>query len=181
MRLTNPQGLQGAPIILSDRSYAIVKEKTLDPGGIPFGGFIEPGTAGVRVTESSGTATVYVNRNGSANGAVSVVYETVSLFSAIDGVDYEATSGVLEWADGDATPKAVELTIYDDFDIEQTEIFSFQLRDPIGDAFVAANETIIHIVDDEVIQAPTAVGNVTRNLRVDEFAGAFPCSLCTIG
>jgi hypothetical protein len=56
------------------------------------------------------SVSIQVDRNGGSTGAVSVKY-TIAAGTAIAGHDFTLTSGQLNWADGDATPKSFSITV----------------------------------------------------------------------
>jgi hypothetical protein len=66
--------------------------------------------AAYTVAQNAGTVTVSVNRTGGSGGAVSVAYSTAN-GSGVAGTDYTATSGTLNWADGDSTAKTFSVAI----------------------------------------------------------------------
>ena len=51
-----------------------------------------------------------VNRTGGSSGAVSVSYATAD-GTAVASSDYSATSGTLQWADGDASSQSFAVPI----------------------------------------------------------------------
>jgi endoglucanase len=62
------------------------------------------------VEQSAGTVAVTVNRTGGTSGAVSVAYATTN-GTAVAGTNYTATSGTLQWADGDAQPQSFSVPV----------------------------------------------------------------------
>jgi hypothetical protein len=60
--------------------------------------------------ETAGSVVITVQRLSGTNGVASVAYAT-SNGSAVAGTDYTATSGILNWAAGDATVKTFAVTI----------------------------------------------------------------------
>jgi ribosomal protein L35AE/L33A len=62
------------------------------------------------VSQNAGSLTVTVTRTGGSSGAVSASYSTAN-GSATAGKDFTATSGTVEWADGDALAKTFTLPI----------------------------------------------------------------------
>ncbi|HVS63338.1 MAG TPA: Calx-beta domain-containing protein, partial [Thermoanaerobaculia bacterium] len=98
---------------------------------------VDPGRAALERTaffgsESDGEATVVVERLGGTAGVLSVRVATAGL-SASQGLDYAARDVVVTWADGDSQPKLVTVPIFDDFDIEPTELVEILLSSvPVG-------------------------------------------------
>lgn len=85
------------------------------------------------VIESAGTAVISVERFRGSEGDVSVRVFTTD-FKAVAGEDYEETSEVLEWADGESGRKTLSIPLLDDDDDEPTENVRLALEDPTGDA-----------------------------------------------
>ena len=72
-----------------------------------------------------------VNRVGGSDGAVRVRYATQN-GSASAGSDFEAASGVLNWAAGDSASKTIAINIADDGLAEGNEQFTLTLSAPEG-------------------------------------------------
>jgi hypothetical protein len=62
------------------------------------------------VSQSAGTLALSVLRSGGSSGAASVSYSTAD-GTAAAGADYTASTGTLNWADGDATAKSFNVTV----------------------------------------------------------------------
>ena len=73
-------------------------------------GFFQFSSDGYSTSEAAGTASVTVRRMGAGDGAVSVHYAT-SNGTALDGVNYHAVSGTLNWADGDMAEKTFSVPL----------------------------------------------------------------------
>lgn len=65
---------------------------------------------GYKVLKTDGVATLKVNRSGNTTGALFIDYTTQNA-TAIAGIDYQATSGTLAWADGESGEKNVTVTL----------------------------------------------------------------------
>jgi len=105
-------------------------------------------SAAFNVNEDAGNATVTVNRWGSSNGAVSVNYATTTSGSATSGSDFTATSGTLNWADGETGQKSFTVAIIDDSNFEDKETVSVQLSSASG-ASLGLYDANIKISDNE--------------------------------
>jgi len=116
------------------------------------------------VNESAGTATVTVERTGSAAGTVAVSYYTEN-GSAKSGSDYEQTSGTLTFAPG-VKSLSFEVPVTDDSVAEGTEAINLYLKDIEGNAFISDNiKARLYIEDDD------AEGTEYENLMLwDEMA-----------
>ncbi len=107
------------------------------------------------VSEGDGTINVTVTRNVGSTGAVSVTYTTVSgtatggnpATPATD--DYLYTTGVLNWADGDAAAKTIAITIIDDAVVESAEMFTVDLSSPTNGASIADGSANVTIFDND--------------------------------
>jgi len=96
-----------------------------------------------------GSATITVTRTGGSTGAVSVQYAT-SNGSAISGQDYTATSGTLNWADGDSANKTFTVAITNDQLNEPNETVNLALTNPAGGATLGNQSgAVLTIIDDD--------------------------------
>ncbi|MBL0162243.1 MAG: hypothetical protein IPP82_00985 [Xanthomonadales bacterium] len=77
------------------------------PGTLQF----SPNPADQSVMENVGTATFTVTRSGGSTGAVSTTVALGGNATIGAGNDYTASNLVLTWADGDATDRAVTITV----------------------------------------------------------------------
>jgi hypothetical protein len=103
--------------------------------------------------ETSGNLTVTVNRAGNSLGAVAVNYATTN-GTATSGSDYTATSGTLNWADGDNADKTFTVPILDDEATEGSETFTLTLSSLTGIADLGTTPATVTISDDENNTAP---------------------------
>jgi hypothetical protein len=111
------------------------------------------------------TAVAVLTRTGSASGAVSVDY-SMSGGDADAGVDFQgATSGTLNWADGDANPKWLEFSIVDDGSGEADEFVELTLGNAVGTSLRQATLRI-NIADGTGINnSPNAVAGSSQTVR----------------
>ena len=129
---------------------ARLSETAATPGDSPgVFGLLDNGAS---LRESGGVLRLYVTRSGGARGPASLEYETVS-GSAVEGSDFLATRGRLDWADGDSSEKEVQVRLIDDAVAEPPESFWLALRNPVG-ARLLANEAVwIDVLDDDAAGA----------------------------
>jgi len=99
------------------------------------------------ITEDAGQMIITVKRLGASDGAVSVDYAT-SDNTAIAGSDYIATSGTLNWADGDVTDKTFTVQIIDDEAPENNEILILSLNNVTGDVVLGTPNTAVLMITD---------------------------------
>jgi 6-phosphogluconolactonase (cycloisomerase 2 family) len=107
------------------------------------------------LNESIGSVKTFtVTRSGGNQGAVSVEYSTIG-GTAEMGLDYVGGTSLLTWADGDDTPKAIDLTVLDDQEPEKAETIQLQLKNPTGNAQLGIyDRATLIIADNEEPPAP---------------------------
>ncbi|MFB2969753.1 beta strand repeat-containing protein [Aerosakkonema sp. BLCC-F183] len=149
LTLTNPTG--GATIGAQGTATLTILDNDT-PGTIEFSNpqYVvgEDGTPVLAVT---------LNRTGGSAGAVSA---TVNLAdgTAIGGAaplaspeDYDNSSIVVNWADGDTAPKIVTIPILDDTLVELDETVNLSLSNPTGGATIGTQNTAtLTILDNDV-------------------------------
>jgi uncharacterized protein (DUF2141 family) len=111
--------------------------------------------------EGNKKATVTVLREEGATSSLSVSYATVGNWAEA-GVDYTETSGTLSWADGDTTPKTIDIPLVDDKISSVDKDFFVYLSAPSnGSSLGSPAMTQINIHDDD--GAKGAAGFVTAS------------------
>lgn len=95
------------------------------------------------VPKAAGTATITVNRVGGSQSAVQVHYATAAGGTAIAGQDYVSTSGTLNWAAGDLSPKTFPVTILDEADAETNATVFLTLSNATGGAILSASSNAV--------------------------------------
>ncbi|MBK6980997.1 MAG: hypothetical protein IPH30_05540 [Betaproteobacteria bacterium] len=94
-----------------------------------FGSSVQFTAGTIAAAESAGSMVFTVSRTGSTSGAISVNYATGS-GSALAGSDFTATSGTLNWANGDGANKTITVPITNDGLTEESETFAVTLSGP---------------------------------------------------
>ena len=126
---------------------------------------------GDSVMENAGAVTIQVNRTLNATGPVSVSYATQDGdledgLNALAGIDYQSTSGTLQWADGELGSKSFSVTLFDDDLSQGDRPFMINLSGLSGIANLGTSQMEVVIVDDDVEVAPRLVlqdqGTVTH-------------------
>ncbi|NOS72912.1 MAG: hypothetical protein HOP33_23685 [Verrucomicrobia bacterium] len=139
--LSNPTG--GAT--LGSRSNAIVTildNETAAAGRLQFSPVI------YNVTEAGKQALLTVTRTGGTVGNASIAYETHN-GSAIGGLDFTPTNGVLNFAPGQASRQIIVPIINDTLD-ETNENFTVSLNTTTGGAYLGSNlVATVTITDDD--------------------------------
>ena len=102
-----------------DRSVEVVQ------GQLSFG---SPSYAG----DEGQSVPLIVQRTGGTTGAVSVAFEVVH--ATADADDCQVSSGTLDWPDGDASNRAIDMALVNDASTEGLEHLLVRLVDPRGGA-----------------------------------------------
>jgi len=120
----------------------------------------------VTLKETDDTVQIAVTRQGGSDGIVSVTY-VLNAGTAMLGSDVNATSGTLEWLDGDSADKYIDILLINDNETETQE--SLVLTLSANEASELGTQSSLNIVirDDESNQAPivTADANSEVNTR----------------
>ena len=153
VRLFQPEG--GASITPSDVASAFIS----DAGAPSSMGFA---AAALQLSERDSLAIVMVNRRGGAEGALSVQYQTIDI-SATGGTDYTTVSGQLDWADGDATARSIEVPILADSESEGDEDFQVMLSAPSGCTLTIDVATIT--IQNAANSAPSANAGFSQTVQ----------------
>ena len=113
--------------------------------------------AAYTVLKSGTNAVLTVTRLGVSNTAVSVVYQTVADGTAVAGLDFEPTAGVLTWGPFDTAPKTVLVPIIYHAGYTPDKTFSVTLSGALGglSTYVGTPGTaVVSILNDEVFIPP---------------------------
>lgn len=140
----------------------------LDDDLPPQPGSIQFSVASYSVEENALTVTITVTRTGGSDGAVTVDYAAVD-GTALDGADYNATSGTLSWIDGDSTDRTFEVEILDDDLDEDDETVALSLSSPTGGASLGAQSTATLILLDIFEQGVLQFGNTSYIVNENAF------------
>jgi hypothetical protein len=128
---------------------------TDDDAAPPTPGALSLTASSFSVGEGGGTVTITARRTGGSDGIVTVAYATAS-GTASAGTDYQNTSGLLTWGNGDAANKSFSITILDDSAVETAETFTVTLSNATGGAALGTPLTAqVTITDDDApVPAP---------------------------
>lgn len=85
----------------------------------------------LNVNRGAASARIGVLRVGGSRGAAGVSFATED-GTALDGVDYAASSGSLSWLDGEAGEKTITVTLMPEAQADGVESFSVRLVNPLG-------------------------------------------------
>ncbi|MDB5391371.1 MAG: hypothetical protein JWM11_7017 [Planctomycetaceae bacterium] len=121
------------------------------PGNIQF-----PATT-ITVSEKVGIAHLTVNRVGGSSGAVTVHYSIVGV-SAVDGVDFHAASGTLNFADGQ-TSATIGVSIIDNLLSGPNKTLQVLLSNATDGAGLGAGKSLVVTIqnDESQVAGPSVV------------------------
>jgi len=129
------------PPSTDQRGFPRVAGSRLDMGAVELSpGTIQFALSAVSVGENAGTVTITATRTGGTDGAVGATYATMD-GTAMSPADFLAAMGTFNWADGDAAPKSIQVTIVDDAVPEGNETFTVVLSAPTGGAALGSPST----------------------------------------
>ncbi|MBV9926508.1 MAG: DUF4214 domain-containing protein [Acidobacteria bacterium] len=164
--LTNDQRGLARPV---DDAAAVNASDGSDIGAFeaqaaPAAGQIQFGRGAYTIGENSGSAPITVTRTGGSAGAVSVTFNT-SNGTAVAGSDYTAvTSFTVNFADGDAATKTVNVPVTDDLLDEFDETVNLTLSNATGGAnLVGSPATAVLTIADNDAAPALSVSDVTVN------------------
>lgn len=132
-----------AHLILETNQYCIA---TFVP--INKAGSLQFSQSEVIVSEEITQIVVTVTRTGDSEGAVSVDYVS-SDETALQGADYTAVNGTLQWEDGEYANQTFTVVIHDDGETEETESLRLTLSNVKGGAVLALSTVDVIIYDND--------------------------------
>jgi hypothetical protein len=121
--------------------------RSFTPQAAPAAGLLEFSAVAYDAREGMGFATIRVNRSVGGTGAVSVSYGTDN-GTATAGTDYATTAGVLNWANGDMSPRYFNVPLTMDTLAEGSETINLFLSNATGGAAIGANLSAVLTVMD---------------------------------
>ena len=141
--LSNPTG--GAGLTTPSNATLTIQD---DDDATPQPGQISFVSSQFSAGEETGTATITVQRTGGTEGAVGVDF-TTSDGSALDGADYTAAMGTLNWSGGEGGTKSFDVPLLDDAEEENDETVNLMLSNPTGGAGLGTSTATLEIEDDD--------------------------------
>lgn len=102
------------------------------------------------VAENAGAVTLTVRRTIGTTGAVSVQYAT-SDGTALAGTHYTATSGTLNWADGESGDKTITVPVIDNAVYGGNKTFTVTLSNATAAILGSPNTATVTIVENEAV------------------------------
>lgn len=125
-------------------------------------GTLQLGQAATTIGEAAGHVTLTVDRVGGSDGAVSVGYATAD-GTATSPDDYIATTGTVDFADGQTTA-SIDIPITNDLVQESAETFSVTLSSPTAGATLGGPTTETVTVNDDDLAGSLRVSRATASV-----------------
>ncbi|MBC7929317.1 MAG: hypothetical protein H7Z38_02020 [Rubrivivax sp.] len=154
---------------LSNASNATISDAqgmgTIQNDDTPSPGTLQFSLESYSVDEGDGTATINVTRTGGNNGAVSADFATSNgTATANPNDDYTATSGTLNFADGEETRKTFTVSITNDTLDEPNETVNLALTNPTGGATLGAQSAATLAINDDDAEPTLQFSSATYNV-----------------
>jgi hypothetical protein len=132
------------------------------------------------VAQSAGSVSIAVDRSGDAAGAVSVSYQT-SGGTASPGTDYTSTSGTLQWAQNDMTPKTITVPVSNATVFSGTRSFNLALNNPSADTSIGQPGSISVTINGGASSAMGALAFSSSTYTVAQTAGSLTVTVSRTG
>ncbi len=143
-------------------------------------GSLNLAAANSTVSQAAGTVPVTVERTGGSSGAVSVAYSTGN-GTALAGANYTATSGTLNWADGDATAKSFSVAIMNTTPFSGSKSFTVALSQPSAGATISNPGSATVTINGDAAAAVGALELTAASFAVSQGAGGVTVSVARSG
>ena len=131
-------------------------------------------TAATRVAESAGSVQLVVQRVGSGEGSVSVRYtiDPGTTSAGDDTAPGTPSTGTLAWNAGDTEDRVIGIGIENDELVEEDELFTLTLSEPVNAVIGSPASNEVTIVDDDVTTVdPGTLRFTSGDVVVDEDDG----------
>ena len=140
-------GVTGSATLGTSSASITITENEIEP--LP----LVPGTIALTatsysVTEGDESVTISVVRNNGVDGALSINYSIAAGTATLDS-DFTNTSGILSWADGDASVKTFTIIILDDETFETDETVNIIISNLVGDGALGTSSAVLTISDND--------------------------------
>jgi hypothetical protein len=159
------QEVAAIPSSPSPRGETVTQERPSNPAGQ-----IQFTLSTFSVGEEEGRVTISVIRAGGKEGSVSVAYTLVG-GTATEGEDYLLTSGVLNFAEGEAS-KTFSVRVVNDTQAEAEEALELHLEKPTGGASLGTPSVAVLTIEDDDGGAATSSPSATAVLSTEERSAA---------
>jgi len=124
------------------------------------------------VAENTPSIAISVKRAGDASEAVSVDYAVTS-GTAVDGEDFAATSGTLNWGVNDSAAKTFDVQVFADEAVEGDETVTLALSNPSSNTSLGAENTATLNISDFVVGECNA--EITNSKITEDTTLSEPC------
>jgi hypothetical protein len=138
-------------------------------GSVAVNGDITMSASVYTVSESAGSVTLTLQRNGGTSGPLSVSYKTVAE-TAVSGKQFTAETGTLTWANGDAAAKTFSIPILKTTSNASTKYFAVRLTAGPGTILGSPSNAIVNIVGGIPIVTKSIREWVSCDESIDESA-----------
>ncbi len=128
------------------------------------------------VSQSAGSVAVTVSRTGSSADAISVAFST-SDDTAMAGTDYTASSGTLQWAENDSTPKTISVPVSNLTPFTGQKQFNVALTDPSSSTTIGSPGSAVVMIAGDATPAQQAVAFADATYNVGQAAGSITVSV----
>ena len=159
----------GGAVLLSIRGFGVVRLGSAAPGPGVIG-FGPTASADTSVTEGTAVITLPVSRSNGSQGAVSVNFHTEDDV-ALAGHAYQATSGTLNWDDGDVSGRSITIQLLEDPAITSALPFHVVLDSPGGGAIIGSSSVEVFINPASSPAPPPATSTSTNASASEAPAG----------
>lgn len=155
----------------SGAALASPSSATIDITDDDSAGALQFSSGAYTVSEAVGSAIIGVNRTGGTIGIVGVSFAT-SNGTAVAPSDYTATSGTLQWANGEGGPKTFPVAIVDDMAFEGNQALNLALSNASGGAVIGSPGSATLTITDNDVAQPGTLQLDQSSYTVAENAGA---------
>ncbi|HEU0008861.1 MAG TPA: Calx-beta domain-containing protein [Verrucomicrobiae bacterium] len=136
--LTN---VTGPAVISLPLATVNIIDNDFSPGSLSFN------QTAYNVSESNANLTITIVRTNGASGVVSVNWSAGG-GTALSGIDYVASGGVVSLADGE-TNETFTIQIVDDVLVEGNEAFIVTISNPTGGALISGPSAVVVTIEDD--------------------------------
>jgi hypothetical protein len=123
-------------------------------------GSMQLATAAISVPKNSGVATLGVTRSGGSIGPVAVSFATAD-GTALAGIDYTATSGLLSWNDGETASKIINVPLLNNPVVGPNKTFTVNLSNPLNGTLGQQTTATVTLTEPTPSPTPTPVATAT--------------------
>jgi len=128
------------PTVASGKVY-VASQSAVSVFGL-LGGGLQFDSTNYTVSQTNISAAITVNRIGGSTGVVQVQYATTP-GTAVEGQDYTATSGSLDWVGGDTNSKSFNVALLNNSQAGTNRTVFLTLSDPTGGAYLSSPSSAI--------------------------------------